>query len=233
MQSMDQLEPAYIAEQVRWLRRQYRLTQENLAEMAGLTSRTIEKVESGRHRPDVQTLRSIARVFNLVDLTFFRKPSPEQMAAFRATLEKSLSKTAVVKLRVMRSPAELLRFFTNIQALRLDKAPIEDTETLTLAAKMEDYVEELMLIGSDASETDRISYMTVLSEMFRNLESRGYCAYGGRHRQRQRIDKGYLVFEVGVLALKPVQKGDPELYGLVTLEPAWETVPEDRPPMTG
>jgi transcriptional regulator with XRE-family HTH domain len=36
----------------------FQLTQENLAEAAGLTTRTIEKVESARHRPDEQTPRS-------------------------------------------------------------------------------------------------------------------------------------------------------------------------------
>ena len=52
---------AFIAKQVKFIRKMFRLTQENLADAAGLTTRTIEKIESGRHRPEEQTLRSIAR----------------------------------------------------------------------------------------------------------------------------------------------------------------------------
>ena len=58
---MDVMErdPVYIAKQVRFARKTFGLTQENLAEMSGLTTRTIEKVESGRHRPEEHTLRSL------------------------------------------------------------------------------------------------------------------------------------------------------------------------------
>ena len=54
-------DPAFIAQQVKFIRKMFRLTQENLADAAGLTTRTIEKVESGHHCPEEQTLRSIAR----------------------------------------------------------------------------------------------------------------------------------------------------------------------------
>jgi len=54
-------DPAYIASQVKFVRKMFGLTQENLANAAGLTTCTIEKVESGRRRPEEQTLRSLAR----------------------------------------------------------------------------------------------------------------------------------------------------------------------------
>lgn len=78
METMER-DPAYIAEQVKFIRKMHKLTQENLAEAAGLTTRTIEKIESGRHRPDEQTLRSIARAMQ-IDVHYFEKPTPEQEA---------------------------------------------------------------------------------------------------------------------------------------------------------
>jgi DNA-binding XRE family transcriptional regulator len=83
--TMDTMErdPTYIAEQVKFIRKWHGFTQENLANAAGLTTRTIEKIESGRHRPDEQTLRSIARAIK-VDVKFFEKPTPEQQARQRA-----------------------------------------------------------------------------------------------------------------------------------------------------
>ena len=75
---MDTMErnPTYIAEQVKLIRKAHGLTQENLADAAGPSTRTSEKIESGRHRPDEQTLRSIARVVGW-DVTAFDKPTPE------------------------------------------------------------------------------------------------------------------------------------------------------------
>jgi len=69
MDSMER-DPLYIAEQVKFIRKMHRLTQENLADTAGVSTRTIEKIESGRHRPDEQTLRSLARAVQL-DVSFF------------------------------------------------------------------------------------------------------------------------------------------------------------------
>ena len=78
METMER-DPKYIADTLRSLRKMYGLTQENLAGAATLSTRTIEKAESGRHSPDEQTLRSIARALDL-DVTIFEKPTPEQKA---------------------------------------------------------------------------------------------------------------------------------------------------------
>ena len=78
-------DPAYIAQQLKFLRKTFRFTQENLADAAGLTVRTIEKLESGRHRPEEQTLRSLARAFKL-DVKYFEKPTPEEEARQRAAI---------------------------------------------------------------------------------------------------------------------------------------------------
>lgn len=45
METMER-DPLYIAEQMKFIRKMHRLTQENLADAAGLSSRTIEKIES-------------------------------------------------------------------------------------------------------------------------------------------------------------------------------------------
>ena len=50
-------DPAYIAQTVKQLCKLFALTQENLADAANLSTRTIEKIESGRHRPEEQSLR--------------------------------------------------------------------------------------------------------------------------------------------------------------------------------
>ena len=73
METMER-DPAYLAQQVKFLRKWHGLTQENVANgRAGLTTRTIEKVESGRQLgPSEQTLRSLARAFQ-IDVSIFRQ----------------------------------------------------------------------------------------------------------------------------------------------------------------
>ena len=94
MDAMDR-DPAYIARQVKFLRQWHKLTQENVADMANLTTRTIEKIESGRHRPDEQTLRSLARAFQ-IDISYFEKPTSDQEATQRSEIARAVRKTVVV-----------------------------------------------------------------------------------------------------------------------------------------
>ena len=54
METMER-DAEYIASQCKYIRKIFSLTQENLADVSGLTVRTIQKVESGRHVPEVQT----------------------------------------------------------------------------------------------------------------------------------------------------------------------------------
>ncbi|WP_246832701.1 helix-turn-helix domain-containing protein [Thioclava sp. F28-4] len=69
----------------------FSLTQENLADASGLTVRTIQKVESERHVPEVQTLRSLARGLGF-DITVFSKPTPEQEKRQQKEVERALKK---------------------------------------------------------------------------------------------------------------------------------------------
>ncbi len=111
-------DPAFIAQQVKFLRRIHNLTQENLAEAANLSTRTIEKVESGRHVPDEQTLRGIARALGF-DAKIFNKPSPEQEAQWQVELDRAGRKTALVPTYPIREARNFLQVFAQRHALRL------------------------------------------------------------------------------------------------------------------
>ena len=109
METMER-DPQYIADHLRLLRKLYKLTQENLADMAHLSTRTIEKVESGRHRPEEQTLRSIARALGR-DVQYFAKPTPEQEARQRAESERAIRKTVVVPIHPVRTAKDFLNLY--------------------------------------------------------------------------------------------------------------------------
>ena len=116
METMER-DPQFIAKQFKLIRKMFRLTQENLADAAGLTTRTIEKVESGRHRPDEYTLRCIARAVK-IDVGYFAKPTAEEEARQHAEIERASRKIVAVPTNPIRKPAQFLAAFGGNHAIR-------------------------------------------------------------------------------------------------------------------
>ena len=224
-------DPAYIADQVKFMRKMFRWTQENLANAAGLTTRTIEKVESGRHRPDEQTLRSIARAFNLKGIEIFKKPTPEEQARQRAEIERASRKMVMVHSRVIRTAADFLAAFGQVEFFRTDTSMVEDDKVLDLVASMADQIRDFMDIWTDVYETERLSYARSFAEQCSELEKLGFNCHMGQHRQRLR-DKGKpdLVCSAGFMSIRP-QATNELKYAMVQLDGRWETLEEDRPEM--
>jgi transcriptional regulator with XRE-family HTH domain len=99
----------------------FQLTRENLAEAASLTTRTIEKVESGRHRPDEQTLRSLARAL---------KPTPEQEARTHAEMQRALREMVLVPTNPIHTAVDFMNAFAQRHAFRFDTSKVDKEEAL-------------------------------------------------------------------------------------------------------
>lgn len=104
-----------------------RLTQENLADASGLTTRTIEKIESGKRRPEEQTLRSLARALK-INIAYFEKPTPEEEAQQRAKIERAIRKTVLVPIDPIRTASDFLAAFDQRHAFRFDTSTAQDDE---------------------------------------------------------------------------------------------------------
>ena len=141
METMER-DPAYVSQQVKFLRKWHKLTQENVADMAGLTTRTIEKIESGRHRPDEQTLRSLARAFH-IEVSYFEKPTPEQEARQRSEIERAVRKMVVVPTVPVRTASEFLSAFPGQHGFRFDTPAEQSDALLELTAEMIDWVKDV------------------------------------------------------------------------------------------
>jgi transcriptional regulator with XRE-family HTH domain len=230
METMER-DPAYIAQQVKFIRKMYRLTQENLADAAGLTARTIEKIESGRHCPEEQTLRSIARAVK-IDVKLFEKPTPEDEARQRATMERALRKMVLVATNPIRTTSDFLAAFGQRHAFRFDPTGVKDDEALEIAASLADLVKDLINVWDDCTTSDQVHYAQNCVELCGQLEAFGYLCHMGNHKQvlheRGRPD---LVFTVGLLSIQEKAGADGTRYALIELEGRWETVDEDRAPL--
>ena len=230
METMER-DPAYIAKQVKFIHKTYRLTQENLADLAGLTTRTIEKVESGRHRPDEQTLRSIARAVQ-VDVGYFEKPTPEQEARQKAEMERAVRKMLLVTTNPIHTTSDFLSQFANRHAFRIDTSAVTDDAALETAAAMTDWITDLNDVWDDCPMTQRLDYARSFVELCQEIERYGFVCYMGSHRQQMREkDRPVLVFTVGLMTLLPKDGVKGTRYALVQLEGRWETLESERVPL--
>jgi transcriptional regulator with XRE-family HTH domain len=122
-------DPAFIAEQVKFLRRYHKMTQENLATAANLSTRTIEKIESGRHNPEEQTIRSLSRAFGL-NVKYFIKPTPEEENRTHTEMLRAIRKTVVFPSSPVRTTAQLHAALTYRDALCFDAGRVGDDTVL-------------------------------------------------------------------------------------------------------
>lgn len=222
-------DPKYIADQLRLLRKMLGLTQENLAEAANLSTRTIEKAESGRHYPDEQTLRSIARATGF-EVRVFDKPSPEEEARQKAEMERAQRKMVLVPTVPIRTASQFLGAFDQRHAFRIDMSAVTDNEALETAAAMADWVKDLNDVWVDCPMSQRLEYARIFADLCQQIEQHGYLCYIGHHRQRLREkDRPDLVFVVGLMSIQTKKDAEGERFALVQLDGAWETLEADRP----
>jgi len=224
-------DPEHIAKTICQLRAMLRLTQENLAQAANLSTRTIEKVESGRHKPDEQTLRSIARGFGGISMDAFRKRTPEEEAHMRRTMLDAFRKMVVVTTRPIHTATDFLSAFDQRHAARLDISEVEDSAALEIAAQMSDWIKDLNDVWDDVYMTDRVNYARSFAEMCQQIGQCGYVCYMGEHKQRLR-EKGKpdLIFAVNVMKILPKQQAGPR-FAIIQLEEPWEAMDDDCRPL--
>lgn len=218
-----------IAETTRTLRRVFGLTQEALAAAANLSTRTIEKVESGRHHPQEQTLRSIARALGFDVAVFDHSPRTDPMHT-RREVERAARKTAVLRTQPIRTASELLNEFGSWEAYLIDTSCISDEYALDVAAQMGDWIIDLIDCWDELRMSDRLESARDFIKLCRQIEERGYLCHMGHYRQQMRTTgKPTFLCVAGVMAIRPKADANGERYAVVKLQGDWETLEEDRP----
>ena len=226
MEAMEK-DAAYIASQCRFLRKMLGLTQENLADAAGLTVRTIQKVESGRHSPEVQTLRSIARGVGF-DVALFSKPTPEQEKQQQEEMERALRQTTLVPTSPIKKANDFLSRNREWHAIMINTEAVESEDALALTASISDWMNDLDGIWGISTSSQRLEYSSSIVALCQELEGLGYLTHFGSFRQQHLQDKE-LVWDIGLISFLPKADHDGDRYGLVTLDDPWEIPERDRP----
>lgn len=217
----------YIASQCKYIRKMLALTQENLADAAGLTGRTIQKVESGRHVPEVQTLRSLARALGF-DIMIFSKPTPEEEKCQHEEMERALRKTVLVPTSPIKRPNDFYSRNREWHGLLINSSAVKADDALELATTISDWMVETNELWDISTASQRLAYSTEIAELCRELEGLGYLTHFGHLRQKHAKDNE-MILDVGMMTFLPKSGNDGDRYGIVTLEDPWEAPEQDRP----
>lgn len=140
-----------IGETVRQLRKYKGITQEQLAEIIGVSVPAVSKWESGQSNPDLSVLPIIARYFNVtLDFlfTFSREPSPEDLDEICTEIANKFSTLSFVEaqaewcecLRQYPTCYPLMYQLSNIAVLQMSRADSEK-ERLSFVRKILDVLE--------------------------------------------------------------------------------------------
>lgn len=220
------LDLAFFAERLKFLRRIHELTQDNVATMCGMTARTVEKLESGRHNPSEQTMRSLCRGLS-IERSYFAKPSPHEEARQKAEMLKVVRTTAVVQTVIMRSAQDVMKNLGGTHAWNLDIGGV-GPEAMADAAALTDLFTDWSEIWDDISMTERTEAAAGIAQACHELSGAGYLTHVGRYRARKRFMEGpSLVFTIGLLSIRATAESENQPVALVPMEGGWERLRED------
>lgn len=172
------LTPAELAAVVRTFREMRTWSQEQLAEIAGFSARTVQRVEEGQPS-SLDTRRSLAGAFGFEDIDAFNKPyvipTPEQMAAQKERFEKETVTLKVERVETAKQLARLAEgwgacLFTEGVDLSTVSKPAEE-----LFAQLSDYCREYGDCAELYSASDKLAVYEELGEYLSGLAAEGVC----------------------------------------------------------
>ena len=216
------MDPDYVAKMLRRYRQHHGLSQENLAELCGLSTRSIENYESGRRAPDQQALRSLQRGMQ-VEAEFCRKPSAEEEARARREMDEVQKNTVVVPVARLSTVQQVQEMVAGCEGWRIDFSQVQDP-ALEVTAELEELVTDWGDIWEDIPATGRLDAAREILATAQRLEVHGYVIFYGLHLERQHIARDRAI-TMRSRVLTAVPKDRAISYVVVRLGPGSEPVP--------
>jgi transcriptional regulator with XRE-family HTH domain len=173
------LTPAELALIVKTRRGQLKWSQATLAELAGVTERTIQRVEKGEPS-DLDTRRGLARAFECEDLDVFNKPWPfpniEKLNARLAELEKTTFAVPITRIEDART---LRTMWEGAQASMADELGKVSIAARQAFASIVDYLRDYTDICEECSMTQRLEYDRDLDALLKEIADEGAVVGAG------------------------------------------------------
>jgi transcriptional regulator with XRE-family HTH domain len=149
-------------------------TQETLAEISGLTVRTVQRVEKGE-ASSVDTRRAIARAFQMEDIDALNKPhafkSPEQI---KKEAEELRTKHMTLSVSVAQTGKQLAELAESANARCFQQPDNVSAPVAQLVAEMFDYMGDYGEVDELYSHTQKLDVHATLDEQLSRLREAGY-----------------------------------------------------------
>ena len=185
-----------VASNVRLLREHRAWTQEHLAQVAGVTPRTVQRVEAG-DGAQVETLQALAAALD-VDVQTLRfdaleliarqlgvprdKLTPELIAERQKEIDAKYVKVPMKRL----SASADLRAFSDAMSFYFDCTP-KDDPVQDVAAELQQDLHDLMDVGRDIDAINRREFEVATFEHITKLEMLGAVVMFGRRDGRMKV----------------------------------------------
>jgi transcriptional regulator with XRE-family HTH domain len=149
-------------------------TQETLAEISGLTVRTVQRVEKGE-ASSVDTRRALARAFQIEDIDAFNKPhafkSAEQL---KQEAEEFQNKHMSLPVSVAAFGKQLADLAENAEMHCFQQPENVSQSVAELVAEIYDYISDYGEIAELYSHGQKLAVHTTLDEQLSRLKAAGY-----------------------------------------------------------
>ena len=190
------------SERIKQLRTKRAWPQEQLAEVAGVSVRTIQRAEAGESA-SFETLRAIANAFEVDVAELLAPPS---------TGTKPTGDAKIKFLLRIRSGIELFKIVGNSNAGLFEhdefEAPIDTEMTASFVQDIHDYLE----IWADVEPADRVRVPHEFTGRIRELEEIGLWLFAMRDKQGFPVGKEVMPLDVAVLYV--AKKDNPKIVRL-------------------
>lgn len=176
--------PEEVALLVRLYREAMEWSQETLAELSGLTVRTIQRVEAGQ-LSSLDTRRAIARGFQIPNLDVFTKPlsfpTAEELEEQRAAFDREY---LVLDAEVVdgRKVVTMLMEGHGYAAIGFGSMAELPRAAGDAFAALLDYARDCMDVADVASRIEMLSFGDTLDELIEKLKATGYCLCAAQRR---------------------------------------------------
>jgi transcriptional regulator with XRE-family HTH domain len=175
-------EPRFLnPEEIGWLVKTFRIahgcTQETLAALSGLQTRTIQRVEHGQST-NIHTRRAIGLAFKFDDMDFFNSlkalPTDAEMQKQKEAFDREhlLLDARTVGGRQLFALMQDGPGFRAICAMSVAELPRAAQDTF---ATIVDFVRDTMDIFDDVPQSEILSYGDTLDESIAELKAAGFC----------------------------------------------------------
>lgn len=182
-------------------------SQEQLAEIAGLNPRTVQRAEDGQP-VSLDTRRALAGAFGLDDIDALNKPylipTAQQMAAEKGHFERE---RVTLEGTIIASGKQLAQLIEPTMASMFSEAADMPQVADELYARITDYCREYQNCSELYSAQDKLLVHAELNDLIKGLAENGFSLVGASRVAVLKTQKSDAGFKAGILYVVAFPKG--------------------------